>query len=252
MYVFIHYIRTIATILITNSHYSNIWPVASLAMGGLLGNVLFFAVSGFCLFNVKENFGKWYLKRFLRVYPVMIFVTLLTILIGTYPLMNWEQAYKLFLFPTNYIFLVWLMLLYVPFYWIAWASKKYTKFMETSLIVIVVTWLLVYFVCIDKTSYGIDNVSQPFILFLYFISMLIGGLFKKYIHLFKKMKYSNIIFLFLSLAMYFGTKIVFSKIPSISFWQIVNQISILAVLYFFVCGFCWNGRNFKKSTKMDK
>lgn len=232
MYIFIYYIRTIATILITNSHYSSIWPIAGLAVGGLLGNVLFFAVSGFLLFNTKENFGKWYLKRFLRVYPVMIFVTLLTVLMGIYPLTNWAQAYKLFVFPTNYIFLVWLMLLYIPFYWINWISRKYTKFMETTLIIISVAWLLIYFVYIDKTLYCIDNVSQPFILFLYFISMLMGALFKKYIHFFKKIKCSNVIFLFLGLAVYFGSKVAFSKIPSISFWQIVNQMSILVVLYF--------------------
>lgn len=58
MYSFIHYLRTIATVLITNSHYSHIWPIADLAAGGLIGNILFFAVSGFCLFNIKENFGK--------------------------------------------------------------------------------------------------------------------------------------------------------------------------------------------------
>ena len=63
MYYFINYLRTIATVLITNSHYSNIWPISDLAAGGLLGNILFIAASGFCLLNIKENFGKWYLKR---------------------------------------------------------------------------------------------------------------------------------------------------------------------------------------------
>ena len=38
--------------------------------------------------------------------------------------------------------------------------------------------------------------------------------------------------LLVSLVVYFGSKIAFSKIPSISFWQILNQFSILAVLYF--------------------
>ncbi len=37
MYSFINYLRAIATLLITNSHYGQIWPIDDLAAGGLLG-----------------------------------------------------------------------------------------------------------------------------------------------------------------------------------------------------------------------
>ena len=168
MYYFINYLRTIATVLITNSHYSNIWPISAMATGGLLGNILFFAASGFCLCNVKENFGKWYLKRFLRIYPVMAIFTLLTVLSGFYPLASWGDAVRLFLYPTNYIFLFWLMVLYVPFYLVAWLSKRYKNIMEITLAGILFAWLLVYLLFIDKSVYHIDNVEKPFIMFLYF------------------------------------------------------------------------------------
>lgn len=232
MYYFINYLRTIATILITNSHYSNIWPIADLAMGGLLGNILFFATSGFCLFNVKENFGKWYLKRIVKIYPVMIVFTLLAVLIGDYSLASWQDAGWLFLYPTNYIFLVWLMLCYVVFYVVAWLSKKYSKTTEFALIAVLGAWILTYFIFVDKTVYHIDEVNRPFILFLYFSSMLIGALFKKHVDKFSKTKMVNIVLLFVSLVVYFGSKIAFSKIQSIVFWQILNQLSILVVLYF--------------------
>ena len=94
MYNFVNYLRTIATVLITNSHYSNIWPIDDLAAGGLLGNILFFAVSGFCLFNIKENFLKWYLRRIGKIYPVMIVFTLLAVLMGYYPLSNAKDAVR--------------------------------------------------------------------------------------------------------------------------------------------------------------
>ena len=84
MFNFINYLRVVATALITNSHFSEIWPISALASGGLLGNIIFFAVSGFCLYVVKDNFIKWYLKRFLRVYPVLVVVTLFTIVLGYY------------------------------------------------------------------------------------------------------------------------------------------------------------------------
>ncbi len=245
MYYFINYLRTIATILITNSHYSNIWPIADLAAGGLLGNILFFATSGFCLFNVKENFGKWYLKR-LRVYPVMILFTLLTILGGGYTLQSGTDVVRLFLYPTNYIFLVWLMLCYVIFYVVAWLSKRYDKITGTTLAVVLGIWILTYFIFIDKSVYHIDDVSKPFILFLYFSSMLVGALFKKHIDKFGKIKIVNIVLLFVSLIVYFGSKIAFSKIQFIVFWQIFNQLSILVVLYFMFAVFIGLEDCFKK------
>ncbi len=232
MYYFINYLRTIATILITNSHYSNIWPIADLAAGRLLGNILFFATSGFCLFNVKENFGKWYLKRIVKIYPVMIVFTLLAVLIGDYSLAGGKDAVRLFLYPTNYIFLIWLMLCYIVFYVVAWLSKKYDKTTEITLAVVLAAWILTYFIFTDKSVYHIDDVSKPFILFLYFSSMLIGALFKKYLDKFNKIKIVNVVLLFVSLIVYFGSKIAFSKIQSIVFWQIFNQLSILVVLYF--------------------
>ena len=246
MYYFINYLRTIATVLITNSHYSNIWPISDLAAGGLLGNILFFAASGFCLLSIKENFGRWYLKRIAKIYPVMIAFTLLAVLIGDYSLVTWKEAFRLFLYPTNHIFLVWLMLSYIAFYVIAWLSKKYDNAIEISLSVVLGAWILTYFIFVDKSVYHIDDVSKPFILFLYFSSMLIGALFKKYIDKFGKIKAVNVILLFVGLIVYFGSKIAFSKILSIAFWQILNQLSILVVLYFMFAVFIGLEDYFKK------
>lgn len=234
MFFFINYLRAIATLLITNSHYGQIWPISDLAAGGLLGNILFFAASGFCLFNIKENFGKWYLKRIFRIYPVMAVFTLLTVLIGDYSLNSGNDAIRLFLYPTNYIFLVWLMLAYIAFYMVARISQKHEKFIEFTLAIVVCCWMLVYFIFVDKTIYHIDNVSDPFILFLYFASMLMGALFRKN-HMKQKQGkaklWLTLTLLPISLIVYFGSKIAFSKIQGIAFWQILNQISILAVLY---------------------
>ena len=246
MYYFINYLRTIATVLITNSHYSNIWPISDLAAGGLLGNILFFAASGFCLLNIKENFGKWYIKRIAKIYPVMIVFTLIAVLIGDYPLASWKDAVRLFLYPTNYIFLVWLMISYIVFYILAWLSKKYDKTIEISLSVLFGVWILTYFIFVDKSVYHIDDVEKPFILFLYFSGMLIGALFKKYIDQFGKIKAVNVILLFVSLIVYFGSKIAFSKTQSIVFWQILNQLSILVVLYFMFAVFIGLEDYFKK------
>lgn len=162
----------------------------------------------------------------------MIVFTLLTVLIGDFSLKSWTDARWLFLYPTNYIFIVWLMLLYIPFYIVAWLSKKYEKTTEITLAAVLVAWILTYFIFVDKSVYHIDNVEKPFILFLYFSSMLMGALFKKYMDRFNKVKILNVVLLFVSFIIYFGSKIAFSKIQSIAFCQILNQVSILAVLYF--------------------
>lgn len=249
MYSFINFLKTIATALITNSHYSNIWPIESLAAGGLLGNVLFFAVSGFCLLNVKENFGKWYLKRFLRIYPIMVLFTLLTVLLGEYTLQSGKDAVRLFLYPTNYVFFVWLMLCYVVFYVIARLSRENNKILEIALAVVVCLWVLAYIVFVDKSVYCIDDVSKPFILFLYFSSMLLGALFKKHITKINKIKIPNVIMLFVSLAVYFVSKSVFAKKQSVAFLQIFNQLTILLCLFFMFLVFIGLEDWFKKLPK---
>ena len=63
---------------------------------------------------------------------------------------------------------------------------------------------------------------------------------------FGKIKAVNVILLFVSLIVYFGSKIAFSKIQSIVFWQILNQLSILLVLYFMFAVFIGLEDYFKK------
>ena len=46
---YINLLRILAAICITNSHFANIWPVSAIASGGMLGDVLFFAISGYGL-----------------------------------------------------------------------------------------------------------------------------------------------------------------------------------------------------------
>lgn len=241
MYFFINYIRVIAAILITNSHFGQVWPIDDLASGGLIGNILFFAVSGFCLYNIKESFGKYYIKRIIKIYPVMIMFTLITVLIGDFSINSTSDLVRLFIYPTNYIFIVWLMIAYLLFYIVAYFSKKYNKLIEIIFVSLIIVWLFTYLAFVDKSIYHIDNVNEPFIFFLYFISMLIGAMFRKYkskmvcdrVHLYA-------ILLPISLVLYFGSKIAFSKFSSIAHLQILNQISILIVLYIiFALFFCW-------------
>lgn len=231
MFEFVNYLKLIATILITNSHFGDIWPVSAMASGGLLGNIIFFAVSGYLLFNIKESFPKWFSKRFLRVYPVMAAFTLFAVAIGLYGLNSLSDAFRLFIYPTNYVFLVWLVICYVAFYIVAYTDKKKGKIIEISFATVMLIWVVSYVFVYDKTSYSIDNVSEPFILFLYFESMLLGALFRKQKDRFGKFSAVKIISAVLCLAAYFASKILFSRYDSLLNFQIINQIVILITLF---------------------
>lgn len=233
MFEFINYLKLIATVLITNSHFGEIWPISALATGGLLGNVIFFAVSGFLLYDIRTNFFKWFSKRFFRVYPALAIFTTVAVLAGQFPLNSFSDAFKLFVYPTNYIFLVWLLVCYCIFYFVAYAGRKIRNLPEIAMTVLFFVWISVYVFFYDKTAYRVDNVSEPFILFLYMESMLMGALFKKC----RKNFLGGVdlpfkIFVTVGcLAVYFISKVLFSKIEALLPLQIVNQFVILITLF---------------------
>lgn len=80
LYQFVYWLRAIAAVMITNSHYADIWPISAMAFGGHFGNCIYFFLSGFCLYKIKDSFPKWYLKRIIRVYPAVWIASLINIL----------------------------------------------------------------------------------------------------------------------------------------------------------------------------
>ena len=59
MFQFVYWLKAFAAILITNSHYADIWPVSRLAMGGHLGNCLYFLYPAFAYtaFEIRSPDG---------------------------------------------------------------------------------------------------------------------------------------------------------------------------------------------------
>ena len=58
MYQFIYFLKTVAALFITNSHFDKLYPVAALSIGGGIGNTIFFLISGFCLSSkISKKFG---------------------------------------------------------------------------------------------------------------------------------------------------------------------------------------------------
>lgn len=189
-------LRCLATALITNTHFNNVWPSESLAVGGLLGDVLFFMISGYCLVDSKsKNFFNWYVKRILRIYPAIILMTGFNIAIGYFSMAG-KSVFSVFVYPTLYVFVGAIMLLYIPFYFYrklitpnafsnesisAGAESKISreKFSLIGLVAVFACYMLAYVFIVDKSEYWMNAVTHPITLFLYFTAMVSGATLKR-------------------------------------------------------------------------
>ena len=231
MIFFVTVLRALAACLITNAHYTGVYPTDLIANGGLIGDVLFFAVSGYCLYNIKTGFLKWYSKRLVRCYLPVLLVTALYMLLGFYTL-NENGFVWWYVYPTYYHFVASIVVLYIPYFLIIkfdFLRNRLLHIMIAVGIVAVVTYAFFY----DKTYYHIDTVREPFIRFLFFESMLLGAWFKQKDQKHRgEFSWKHIVACFFAFIVYFASKLVFSKVESISVLQIVNQALIFILLFF--------------------
>ncbi|MDC7249524.1 MAG: acyltransferase [Sphaerochaetaceae bacterium] len=228
------FLRFLAAILITNSHYSSVYPISILASGGLLGDVLFFSISGFGLVYIKSNFGKWYLKRTYRIYPAVLLITIIFYFLGFYLIDSSTNGFigviQLFIYPTYYHFVASIMILYILYYIVMKVSFLRNNLLWVLLTIIFIQ-ILVYLIFIDKTYYHIDNVREPFIRFIFMEAMIIGAYFRTSKPSFQISKYWLYIITIFLLAMYFVSKVIFVEFVSFSSYQLINQLLLIVLLF---------------------
>lgn len=144
--------------------------------------MLFFAISGYCLYHSDfkfRDFGKWYIKRIRRIYVTVVIIVFLTCLFtGAFPntALGWIQ---LFIYPTEYHFVASIMILYIVYYiWMHFLRQWKIKIWVSGVVFSGVVFA-VYFLTFDKSWYHIDVVEEHFIRFLFFGAMLIGAHIKE-------------------------------------------------------------------------
>lgn len=238
-------LRVAATALITNTHYNGVYPISALAVGGLLGDVLFFAVSGFCYGNgSSKKFHTWYAQRFVRIYPAIFVMLIVSLLCGYWSLERTNFLYY-FIFPTNFVFYGAIMLLYVPLYFMGRTNDK--KHLRLWVVGYFVLYAVFYLVFVDKTQYLMNSVTHGAVLFLYFGAAMIGLWFRKNINRIKKI---NMILLIgaviVSAALYFGATIIVRNRTSLYPVQIIVPLSLLLLTFFIVYFFVQNEPLWKK------
>ena len=231
-FIFIILLRALSALIITNSHYNNIYPLEIIANGGLLGDVLFFAISGFCLTPPRQKFVQWYRRRIIRIYCPVWIITTFYLLCDAYSVSTWGDIVKLFCFPTYYHFVGSIILLYIPFYFICAHGLSAKKYMAISCSLFALQ-LILYFTVYDKSYYHIDNVREPMIWFLFLQSMLLGAYFREQDYVGSKKYNGMILFLLICfIILYFISKLLFVKYSHISVYQLINQMILWIVLYF--------------------
>lgn len=163
----IDFIKFIAVIFITNSHfvplYQDVNP--SFATFGVHGNALFFFASGFTLSlgnSQQISFLAWYKKRISRIIPTFIVWTILgNMLFGRE--ITWERM----LFAHGYWFIQCIMVVYVFMFALLKYGRQYI--MHAFLISILFTILTICL--LDKTA---QSIYHEFHWFCYISSMILG------------------------------------------------------------------------------
>jgi hypothetical protein len=233
MVFFITFLKALAACLITNSHYTGIYPTDLIANGGLIGDVLFFAVSGYCLYQVKKPFAMWYGKRLVRCYVPVIVMTAVYLLLGCYTTEEHGLLWW-FVYPTCYHFVASIVILYIPYYFIM-CSERIRNRLPVLMGLIAAVYLLLYLTVYDRSYYHIDNVREPMIRFLFMESMLLGAWFRRNDEKFRcaslrKRKVTTVV-VTLIIICYFASKLLFARIPALSPFQPVNQLLIFCLLW---------------------
>lgn len=238
MFQFIVVLRTIACLLITNSHGEAVYPIRILASGGLLGDAIYFAISGYCLYTLKETkFLPWYGKRLKRVYIPTWITAGLFIVTGIYGKIGAKRVLELLIWPTHYHFVASILVMYIIFYFAVryingGGTRRGHRLVQMVLAAAVLFLALFYTVC-DRSYYHIDNVNNHIIWFLYFFSMMIGAYFRmnsdKYLGKTTVISWIGILG---SGVLYIATKLGCSRglIPPTVQW--VNQLTLLVLLVF--------------------
>lgn len=223
-------LKAFAALLIINSHYDQIYPIEELATGGAIGNAIFFAISGFCLYPVSETFIQWIPNRLAKLYIPTLIMTMVALLTYKKGELMLDTALSILIWPTFYWFVGAIIIFYILFY-ILKEVKSDKAFLVLGLILTLI-YVLYYVILPDKTTWvieakGLNSLEGYFKLIYYFAAMMMGKWFR--IHIDKEYKKSSLylagmVGAFISI---YAVKLLIIKIPEMMPLQFLNQISVL-------------------------
>lgn len=233
MFQFVYWLKAFAAILITNSHYADIWPVSRLAMGGHLGNCLYFFVSGFCLYSIRNSFPGWYAKRIVRIYPALWIVAAINLLVGFWRADGPMAYIHCLIYPTWYHFIASILVLYIVYYILRRVQMRLNIQTIWLLLLTLAVYLTAYLLWCDKSYYHIDDVEEKWCRFQFMASMLVGALCREnYEKIRERISAMEIIELAGTFAAYFAVKLLISRNAVSSYFQFLLPVIQVLLIYF--------------------
>ena len=152
--------------------------------------------------------------------------------------MNGEGFLWWYAYPTYYHFVASIVVLYIPFYFIMRWPIIREKIVPVMLLIAIAS-VIIYVTVYDKSYYHIDTVREPMIRLLFMESMLLGAWFRKNDEKLRN-RYSVLwpIATIIIFILYFVSKVLFVRIPSLSQWQFLNWVALFVLLYLILRTFC--------------
>ena len=252
MLIFVNIYKALASILITNSHFGNIYPnsVSFLAMGGALGNCMFFVCSGYLTIGGTTSESKlipWIKKKVLRIYPSVWIVTLLYYFFNNELVIN-KKGIELivpFIFPTMFWFINAIIVMYI----IGFIIQKY--FMEHIKRVIIVLILIYLVIIVCVVQFDNYNTEYNYTKCAYYgIAMIIGMIIHKnvkqiasYFEIHKVLALLMTVFGFIL----YGIGSIFTHKPNMLKYQPIMHIGIIICSVFLFCLLMTYEQKFKKT-----
>jgi peptidoglycan/LPS O-acetylase OafA/YrhL len=204
-------LRVLAILLIANSHLEELYPFRPLAADGLIGNSLFFLLSGLGLAlsprTGEGRFLDWYRRRLSRIYPGLWLTVLVGMILIQGAWRDWtplEFARNL-IWPTAYGFIAQIILFYPAFYLLKAARSPAV---ERG----VMLGLTASYLAVAVFHYDLHVLSWIF----YFQVMLLGGLLAGRVHEMGRHGKRDLLVLSASMLIYVVVKLamVTGRIPS--------------------------------------
>lgn len=171
-----------ATLLIANSHLEKFYPWSWMAADGLLGNSLFFLLSGYGLMcsaqRTSRSFADYYWRRVLRIYPLLVIVVLIFEIGFNSAWKTWNAGdyIRHLIYPTQYGYITQIMAFYIAFYFICRFCSRRGLLTSLACSAVPFAWLYLndVFTGVETLQLGVRSPALWWVFF--FQMMLIGAL----------------------------------------------------------------------------
>ena len=238
-YALLDVLRTLAILLVLNSHFDPLYPIPALATGGAVGNGLFFILSGYCL-TLRPTFLRHMGIRTLRLYPGVLISVFVQLLIGMKEITNVTSAFSQLIWPTAFWFVGAIILFDALLYWLN--KLNFTDHFGLFSLAMAALYTAAYLLFVDKTVWSVEDPGlrtpqQCFKLIYCFYIYALGYTLKiRGIPAWTQRHTPLLISLTTGLFLFsFGFKLILNRFPSTMPLQFLTQISIIGFTSYAVC-----------------